>query len=128
MTPQEFLNLQEHFYKPPKETDPYKSAEDKLDEYNNLYMKKDMLIYIAKLAEEVGEVAEIAAAYNGSRSKENKLGGRHKLKEKMTEEIGDVIAIALTIARQYGINNEEVWSSLATKLKVRIDKIARESD
>ncbi len=73
-----------------------------------------------KLAEEVGEVMEITAAIGGSKRKIAKLGGTENIKNKLIEELGDVICVALTCAYQYDITPEELFAANAEKLLERM--------
>lgn len=94
----------------------YKKAHNKFNENLNTAP----MFYFLKLMEEVGEVAEITAALNGSTRKLAKLGGKEKLRDKLIEELGDVVCVALTCAFTHGIEPEELFEANAAKLEERL--------
>lgn len=96
--------------------DEYKKHHDKFNETLNT----SPYFYFLKLMEECGEVAEITAAISGSKRKLTKLGGRDNIKNKLIEELGDVICVALTCAYQYDITPEELFAANAKKLVERM--------
>lgn len=75
------------------------------------------LYYPLKLAEEAGEVAEVAVALEGSRRKLKKLGGRVGARMALVEELGDVLNIVFLIAEQQGIEVSDVVSAAENKLR-----------
>lgn len=94
----------------------YKKHHNKFNETLNT----SPFFYFLKLAEEVGEVMEITAAIGGSKRKIAKLGGTENIKNKLVEELGDVICVALTCAYQYDITPEELFAANAEKLIERM--------
>lgn len=79
---------------------------------------------ISKLAEEVGEIAEGAYAFNGSRSKKTKLLKKGQTpKESLIEEIGDVIIVCLHILKYTDIKVGDLVNGIEKKLEARVKKI-----
>jgi NTP pyrophosphatase (non-canonical NTP hydrolase) len=78
------------------------------------------LYYVAKLAEEVGEVSEAAVALEGSRRKlaKFKAEGVTPL-EKITEELADVINTAFLCAEQHGITPGELLRKGVEKMELK---------
>jgi NTP pyrophosphatase (non-canonical NTP hydrolase) len=76
------------------------------------------LYYVCKLAEEVGEVSEAAVALEGSRRKLKKFQaeGRTPLSA-FTEELADVINVAMLAAEQRDISPEALLIRAAEKMK-----------
>ena len=77
---------------------------------------KNKLYYPTKLAEEAGEVAEVAVALDGSRRKIKKLGGKALLKTRLADELGDVYNVIMLIAEQHDLNPADVIRSATSKL------------
>lgn len=76
-----------------------------------------------KLLEEAGEVAEAIFAATGNKKKTDKLLTEGDTPDmRLTEEIGDVIIVALNIATAAKLNLDNVFLAAANKMKQRTDK------
>lgn len=76
-----------------------------------------------KLAEETGEVAEVASAYMGSDKKVIKLLKTHdNLEEAMLEELSDTVNVVMILAARHNITFEEIIDTGRLKLKKKNDK------
>lgn len=83
----------------------------------NRHRPKNNLHYVAKLAEEVGELAEAVIANEGSRRKIKKLALQGSTpRERMVEELGDVVNVAFLLAEQFDIPLSEVLAAGSAKL------------
>ena len=86
----------------------------------NRHRPNNNLYYIAKLNEEAGELAEAVLAHEGSRRKIKKLATQGVTpRERMVEELGDVINVAFLIAEQFDIPLSEILKAGSTKLNQR---------
>lgn len=82
-----------------------------------------------KLAEETGEVAEVASAYMGAKNKEDKILEKHEcLQDAMLEELADVINVSIMLAGRHHLSFEEVLEEATRKLKKKNDKQEGKSD
>lgn len=90
----------------------------------NRHRPKNNLYYMTKLAEESGELAEAILAYEGSRRKIKKLATQGVTpRERMIEELGDIVNVAFLIAEQFDIPISEVLKVGSEKLSNRRRKI-----
>lgn len=88
-----------------------------LDKYRgNRNRPNNKLYYPLKLAEECGEVAEVAVALEGSRRKLKKLGGVNAAKLSLEEELGDVFNLVFLIAEQHSLDPNQVIKAATRKL------------
>jgi len=88
-----------------------------LDKYRgNRNRPNNKLYYPLKLAEEAGEVAEVAVALEGSRRKLKKLGGAAGAKLALEEELGDVFNLVFLIAEQHDLDPNMVIKAATQKL------------
>lgn len=101
---------------------------DSLLEKINLFQKnwghKNDGYYLAKLVEEVGEVAEafIADMYD-SKSKQKKIeGAGQTVRERQIEESGDVLRMLITMNLRRGISWDEIIAACESKLDKSIIK------
>jgi NTP pyrophosphatase (non-canonical NTP hydrolase) len=92
--------------------------------FNSHWLNKDGTFYIGKLSEEVGEVAEacMATMYKSATKSEKILRAGQTPKERLTEELGDVCNILLTLAKVNNIEPEEIFEMAAKKVQRRIEK------
>ena len=83
----------------------------------NRHRPKNNLYYVAKLAEETGELAEAIIANEGSRRKIKKLAAEGATpRQRMLEELGDVVNVAFLLAEQFDLPLSEVLQAGSTKL------------
>jgi len=79
---------------------------------------------LSKLAEELGEVSEMVALLNGDSRKVEKYrhlpSGGPQLK--LAEELGDLIAVAISIGLCYGISHHTILDSAVSKFSRFSDK------
>ena len=103
---------------------------DELETYRkNRHRPKNPLYYVAKLAEEIGELAEAALADEGSRRKVAKLKAAGVTpRERLVEELGDVINVAFLLAEQYDIPLSTLLDTGSAKLKAKRLKISGRAD
>lgn len=103
---------------------------DELEVYRkNRYRPKNPLYYVAKLSEEVGELAEAALADEGSRRKVAKLKAAGVTpRQRLIEELGDVVNVAFLLAEQYDIPLSQLLDTGCAKLKSKRLKIAGRAD
>lgn len=90
------------------------------------YNDRDRLF--RKLIEEAGEYAEAMEYERGATRKVAKYQGETTPKEKLTEEISDVVMVALALARTEGLMIEDVLSIINRKLGEREDEYQRSKD
>ena len=84
---------------------------------------KNVLKCAVKLAEETGEVAEAISAFMGNEKKTKKLAAdNHTPEEALSEELADVIIVALNIAHAANLDIDKMLLSAAAKMKGRADK------
>lgn len=84
----------------------------------NRHRPKNPLYYVAKLNEEAGELAEATLAHEGSKRKQQKLARQNYTpRQKMTEELGDVLNIVFLLAEQFDIPFTEILESAGAKLE-----------
>jgi len=98
-----------------------------LDMYQNHYVvakqPKNILKCTVKLAEETGEVAEAVSAFIGNEKKTKKLAADNNTPEEgLSEELADVIIVALNIAHASKIDIDQMFLTAAAKMKRRTDK------
>lgn len=98
----------------------YVAEFDKYRETRN--RPKNKLYYPLKLAEEAGEVAEVAVALEGSRRKIKKLGGAAALKDSLVSELGDCLNVLMLIAEQRDIEPSQVIKAATLKLYKKRNK------
>jgi len=85
---------------------------------SNRHRPKNPLYYVAKLSEEAGELAEAALADAGSKRKVDKLKSQGVTpKQRLIEEISDVINVAFLLAEQYDIPLSTILDTGSEKLK-----------
>lgn len=103
---------------------------DELETYRkNRHRPNNPLYYIAKLAEELGELAEAALADEGSRRKIAKLKAAGVTpRQRLIEELGDVVNVAFLLAEQYDIPLSILLDTGSAKLKQKRLKIAGRAD
>lgn len=76
-----------------------------------------------KLAEEAGEVAEVASAYMGSNKKIRKILSKYEcLEEAMLEELGDTMNVVMILASRHNITFDDVVEAGRQKFKTKNDK------
>lgn len=86
----------------------------------NRHRPKNNLYYVAKLAEETGELAEAILASEGSRRKIKKLAKAGATpRQRMVEELGDVVNVAFLLAEQFDIPLSEVLAAGSAKLTAK---------
>jgi NTP pyrophosphatase (non-canonical NTP hydrolase) len=103
-------------------SDYQKQIDDTLQPYAKPYW--DPLSNLARLIEEVGEVARILNHQFGDKPK--KPGEEH---EKLEDELSDVLYTVMTIANSQGINLDEPFQKAIAKLETRDkDRFAKKSD
>lgn len=89
--------------------------------------KPSLLIALAKLIEEAGEVCEVLAAQQGSATKAAKIKKKNQtIDEALVEELCDVVVSTLTFIRSFDIDVELVFNEAIKKMKYRTAKIASE--
>ena len=103
---------------------------DELELYRkNRHRPKNPLYYIAKLTEELGELAESALANEGSRRKINKFKSSGLTpRDKLIEELGDVVNVAFLLAEQYNIPLSVLLDTGSIKLNEKRLKIDGRAD
>jgi NTP pyrophosphatase (non-canonical NTP hydrolase) len=86
----------------------------------NRHRPKNNLYYVAKLGEEVGELSEAVLASEGSRRKVKKLAAAGVTpRQRMVEELGDVVNVAFLLAEQFDIPLSEVLQAGSEKLTAK---------
>ena len=103
---------------------------DELELYTkNRNRPKNPLYYITKLTEELGELAESALANEGSRRKVSKFKNIGLTpRDKLIEELGDVVNVAFLLAEQYNIPLSVLLDTGSIKLKEKRLKIDGRAD
>lgn len=76
--------------------------------------------HLCKLAEEVGELAQIINIELGTKN-----GSKRNINQKAKEEIADTIQILFAIANQYGITFEELNTAIVAKTEKWVKKICK---
>lgn len=104
-------------------TDLYEIADGLIKKYPNT--SDDVFKFLARLTEEVGELAEqVNHHYGGSDSKDDKLGDPDK--SKLADELRDVLVGVLAIARFTGTESELLESIKNRHAKLVIDGFIQE--
>ncbi len=85
-----------------------------------------VLLALAKVIEEAGEVGEVIAAKNGSVSKTAKITKKQPVDEALLEELGDLVMASMTLMRSFGFEPDEVIEYAAAKVKMRTERILDE--
>lgn len=97
---------------------------DKIELFTKNWGHKEDSYYIAKLMEEVGEVAEafIADMFD-SKSKRQKIeNAGQTVRERQIEESGDVLRMLITMNLRRGISWDEIIAACESKLDKSIIK------
>ena len=95
----------------------------------NRHRPKNNLYYMAKLAEETGELAEAVLAFEGSRRKIKKLAAQGVTPyERIVEELADVVNVAFLYAEQFDIPLSILLDAGSKKLKHKRLKISGRAD
>ena len=94
---------------------------DELEVYRkNRHRPKNNMYYGLKMAEECGELSEAILAFEGSSRKLKKLRAQGVTPlERIKEELGDVINVAILLAEQFNIPLSELLDTGSIKLKNR---------
>jgi NTP pyrophosphatase (non-canonical NTP hydrolase) len=88
-----------------------------------LIQKTPTYYFYNKLAEEAGEVAEVASAYMGSNKKVKKILSKYEcLEEAMLEELGDTVNVVMILAARHNLTFDEVVEAGRQKFKTKNDK------
>lgn len=88
-----------------------------LDETMAEIKKTPTYYFYNKLNEESGEVAEVASAFMGSRSKQKKIEAKGKtLDGAMLEELGDVFNVVMILCTRHNVGMQELINSAANAL------------
>lgn len=91
-----------------------------LEQYRaNRSRPKNKLYYALKLAEEAGELGEVAIAIDGNRRKIKKLGGVANLRTVLLEELGDCYNQVMLFAEQNNVSVSQVIDAAARKLHAK---------
>jgi len=89
-----------------------KLIDDMLQKYEKPYWEP--LSQLARLSEEVGEVARVLNHMHGDKPKK-----KSEEKQDLADELADVIFVAVTLANTHGIDLEKPLIGMVDKLEVR---------
>lgn len=106
----------------------FDSFYDTFKEYSKTKNYNSITRKALKLCEECGEVAEAVFAFKGNKKKIKKIEAEGQTPvDRITEEVGDVIVVALGVAKIAGVEPFKVIEYATEKLKRKVEDVRRVS-
>jgi len=120
---QEIYRVYREAWFPPPEPTPIQQFFNMYQYYVAAKKPKNVLKCAVKLAEETGEVSEAISAFMGNEKKTKKLAEANNTPEEgLSEELADVIIVALNIAHAANLDIDKMLLKATVKMKARADK------
>lgn len=92
----------------------------KYNTLNGQSMPHNPMYFLAKLAEETGEVAEAVIANLGSVKKQNKIKAKGSTpEEELVLELGDVLNVIFLLGYTFGIKPNRIISAAVHKMRAK---------